>query len=126
MIYSSTVARFPQAIFVLACGLVVFSLSMLLLIRADPTQRAAAAAAAAGPRAKAAAGAKGKGKAKAKLGKLRIADKAEPDRGRSRAVKHVGDGPSASQSAASVSEAGPSAGASAATVAAASGSSDAV
>ena len=123
MIYSSTVARFPQAIFVLACGLVVFSLSMLLLIRADPTQRAAAAAK---PRAQAAAGAKGKGKAKAKLGKLRIADKAEPDRGRSRAVKHVGDGPSASQSAASVSEAGPSAGASVATVAAAGGSSDAV
>ena len=123
MIYSSTVARFPQAIFVLACGLVVFSLSMLLLIRADPTQRAAAAA---GPRAQAAAGAKGKGKAKAKLGKLRIADKTEPARGRSRAVKHVGDGPSASQSAASVSEAGPSAGASVATVAAAGGSSDAV
>ncbi|THH21256.1 hypothetical protein EW146_g240 [Bondarzewia mesenterica] len=89
MVYSSTVAQFPQAIFILAGALTFISLSMLFLIRADPATPLRLSAAA-------------KGKAKVKPKPKRRSD-VDRERGRSRSVKHVGDGPSSS-----VGTAGPS------------------
>ncbi|KAI0059215.1 MFS general substrate transporter [Artomyces pyxidatus] len=73
LVYSSTVAQFPKAIFMVAASLVLVSFSMMLLIRPDPDAPLARITA------------KGKGKSR------RIVTP-EPERGRSRVVKPVGDG----------------------------------
>ncbi|KAI0030125.1 major facilitator superfamily domain-containing protein [Vararia minispora EC-137] len=74
MVYSASVATFPKAIFALACGLVTASFCFLLLIRSAPIARKTAER-------------KGKDKVRppTQLGK------SVRERGRSRAVKHVGD-----------------------------------
>ncbi|KAA1467439.1 hypothetical protein DENSPDRAFT_832491 [Dentipellis sp. KUC8613] len=89
LVYSSTVAQFPQAIFALAACLAVASLALLMLIRPE---HAPAPAASARRWLGASSKSKGKGKAKARP------REEEPERGRSRAVKRVGDGHGASGS----------------------------
>ncbi|KAI0049921.1 hypothetical protein FA95DRAFT_1556236 [Auriscalpium vulgare] len=95
LVYSSTVAQFPKAIFAVAAALVVVSFSVLLLISPHPPKPRAA------PAQSARVLAKGKGKAP-----HRPAEVLEPERGRSRVVKHVGDGQRVQQPEASGSASG--------------------
>ncbi|KAH9972761.1 major facilitator superfamily domain-containing protein [Lactifluus volemus] len=71
--YSTTVAYFPEAVFVLAAALVFVALSATFLIRTEPPRRW-----------------KGKAPAVAVATRRRVRA-AERDRGRSRVVKHIGD-----------------------------------
>lgn len=71
MVYSTTVARFPEAIFGVAAALVLVALSVTSLIRTE-TRRVS------------------KGKAPAVPVRRRILV-AERERGRSREIKHIGD-----------------------------------
>ncbi|KAI9510741.1 MFS general substrate transporter [Russula earlei] len=71
MVYSTTVAHFPEAIFALAAALVLVSLGSTFLVRTEP------------PRV-------WKGKAPAVAARHRILAP-ERERGRSRAIKHIGD-----------------------------------
>ncbi|KAI0259888.1 major facilitator superfamily domain-containing protein [Gloeopeniophorella convolvens] len=72
IVYSNTVARFPEAIFALAGALVFIALLATFLVRAEP------------PRGR-------KGKAPASAVPYRREPLPERERGRSRIVKHVGD-----------------------------------
>jgi hypothetical protein len=71
--YSTTVAYFPEAVFVLAAALVFVALSATFLIRTEPPRRW-----------------KGKAPAVAVATRRRVRA-AERERGRSRVVKHIGD-----------------------------------
>jgi hypothetical protein len=71
LVYSTTVARYPEAMFALAAALVLVALGATFLVRTEP------------PRVL-------KGKATAVSARRRILV-AERERGRSRAVKHIGD-----------------------------------
>lgn len=97
MVYSTTVARFPEAVFALAAALVLVALGTTFLIRTEPPHV-------------------WKGKAPAAMARRRVLIP-ERERGRSRTVKHIGDrlrkpapnsvSAGASASTASSSRAGP-------------------
>ena len=72
-VYSSTVARFPQAVFALAAALVLVAFTATFFVRPEP-QRAN----------------KGKAPAVVAPGRRRVLV-ADLERGRSRVVKHIGD-----------------------------------
>ena len=98
VVYSTTVARFPEAVFALAAALVLVALCTTFFVRNEPPQV-------------------WKGKAPAAAARRRLL-MPERERGRSRTVKHIGDqlrkptsnnvGAGASTSTASSSRAGPS------------------
>jgi hypothetical protein len=71
IVYSSTVAYFPEAVFVLAAALVFIALGVTFLVRTEPPRRW-----------------KGKAPAVAARRRVRVPER---ERGRSRAVKHIGD-----------------------------------
>lgn len=72
-VYSSTVARFPQAVFALAAALVLVAFAATFFVRPDP-QRVS----------------KGKARVAVAAGRRRVLV-TEFERGRSRVVKHIGD-----------------------------------
>lgn len=71
VVYSTTVARFPEAVFALAAALVLVALGMTFLVRTEPPHV-------------------WKGKAPAAVARRRVLIP-ERERGRSRTVKHIGD-----------------------------------
>jgi hypothetical protein len=72
-VYSSTVARYPQAVFALAAALVLVAFSATFFVRPEP-QRAK----------------KGKAPVVVATGRRRVLE-TDFERGRSRVVKHIGD-----------------------------------
>jgi hypothetical protein len=74
IVYSTTVARFPEAIFVLAAALVLVAFGATFLVRNESPRRR-----------------KGKAPAVAVVTARRRVQAPERERGRSRAVKHIGD-----------------------------------
>jgi hypothetical protein len=71
VVYSTTVARFPEAVFALAAALVLVALGTTFLVRTEPPHV-------------------WKGKAPAAAARPRVL-MPERERGRSRTIKHIGD-----------------------------------
>jgi hypothetical protein len=71
VVYSTTVARFPEAVFALAAALVLVALGTTFLVRTEPPHV-------------------WKGKAPAAAARPRVV-MPERERGRSRTIKHIGD-----------------------------------
>jgi hypothetical protein len=71
VVYSTTVARFPEAVFALAAAFVLMALGTTFLVRTEPPHV-------------------WKGKAPAAVARSRVL-MPERERGRSRTIKHIGD-----------------------------------